>query len=259
MAPSGQCDSCVDRCLRDQPDGTVQKCRDVYCKDACSDAAITQHYFRPAADALTLPNGACQRQGEGCGSCVADGVWGALFIESDCTRHCDKVCGSEPATKGSPIFNTPVKIGVSLATKTEVVGMTADDTHPISMTPSVLTFDNTSTTADVWCGVFGPSQASITCHAPKTASCSCPSHAAGVWGIAKCECQDPAPGHQDDGGTCKVDPHDTGCAAAGVGPVYHDPGCSIGCPAAYRPSCVSDNCNEASHTWTKDQCVCLRR
>jgi hypothetical protein len=39
----------------------------------------------------------CQRWYEGCGSCVADGVWGSLRHETDCRQYCDKVCGAQPA------------------------------------------------------------------------------------------------------------------------------------------------------------------
>lgn len=39
----------------------------------------------------------CQPYGEGCHSCVADGVWGALWHNADCSTECHKICGSEPA------------------------------------------------------------------------------------------------------------------------------------------------------------------
>lgn len=39
----------------------------------------------------------CQQYGEGCGSCVADGLWGALWHTSDCRVECHKICGTDPA------------------------------------------------------------------------------------------------------------------------------------------------------------------
>jgi hypothetical protein len=39
----------------------------------------------------------CQSYYEGCGSCVADGIWGSLRHDTNCTLHCDKVCGAESA------------------------------------------------------------------------------------------------------------------------------------------------------------------
>lgn len=45
---------------------------------------------------LRLAQNQCQPYGEGCGSCVADGVRGALWHNADCTTQCDKVCDNGP-------------------------------------------------------------------------------------------------------------------------------------------------------------------
>jgi hypothetical protein len=39
----------------------------------------------------------CAEHGFGCGSCVADGVWGVLWVHRDCSTSCQKQCGNEPA------------------------------------------------------------------------------------------------------------------------------------------------------------------
>jgi hypothetical protein len=61
----------------------------------------------------------CQPHGFGCHSCVADGVWGALWVNADCSRRCDKVCGNEraaaPATRNvdSPADAEPMACACS--------------------------------------------------------------------------------------------------------------------------------------------------
>jgi hypothetical protein len=73
-------------------------------------ATSGRRFFRLAAlAALCIPAlvsaEECQPHGFGCKSCVADGVWGALWVNADCSRRCDKVCGSEKATSTRELPN----------------------------------------------------------------------------------------------------------------------------------------------------------
>jgi len=63
----------------------------------------------------------CQRYYEGCGSCVADGIWGSLRHETDCTLHCDKLCGAESAkiSSSKELFTVLGKQGRSAFLKKE--------------------------------------------------------------------------------------------------------------------------------------------
>lgn len=54
-------------------------------------------YFDNHRQQLLFNVRSCKEYGEGCHSCVADGIWGALWHNADCTTRCDKVCGNEPA------------------------------------------------------------------------------------------------------------------------------------------------------------------
>ena len=62
--------------------------------DVGNDRSVDFDYYRKR---LLLNVQSCKEYGEGCHSCVADGIWGALWYNADCSTRCDKVCGSEPA------------------------------------------------------------------------------------------------------------------------------------------------------------------
>jgi hypothetical protein len=74
----------------------------------------TTHIFRLLASVVILAFSVfaraeeCQPHGFGCKSCVADGVYGALWVAADCTRRCDKVCGNEKAASVDEPTSSPV-------------------------------------------------------------------------------------------------------------------------------------------------------
>jgi len=84
---------------------------------------------------------------------------------------------------------------------------------------------------EVWCGIFGPSSAKISCDPSLDAHCWCDPAVLGLWGVAKCACEARAPP------TAPVPAHlrcsipfrpGLGCPEAGVLNVT-DPGCSVTC------------------------------
>src|ERR1700690_2880950 len=92
-------------------------------------ASVASGSAAPAAPASTIDKleaAHCARRGFGCGSCVADGIWGSLWVEDDCTRHCDKICGTLSAN--SPNVNAlasqfagPNLLEMKVSLPTEVV------------------------------------------------------------------------------------------------------------------------------------------
>jgi hypothetical protein len=217
------------------------------CQKSCVDAG----------SAAAVAGDQCQEHGFGCGSCVADGVWGALWINADCTRRCDKVCGDVKATdqrisvipKRSGPELVPAETPVNAASQQQDGGFTN-----AVYRPSQASHDS------AWCGVFGPSSAEITCPGPKIAHCWCDPSAGGLWGIAKCECQAPPatpattpPPVQN----CSIPLRSNlACPAAGLLSVT-DPGCSTNCVSGYKGVCRESTCT--GNTWTQSTCECVPR
>lgn len=199
----------------------------------------------------------CQEHGFGCGSCVADGVWGALWINTDCSRRCDKVCGNVPATdsrisviarKSGPEL-VPAATPVSTRSQAQSGGFTNADFRP----------SRDSSHDSAWCGVFGPSSAEIMCPLPQIAHCWCDPSAGGLWGIAKCECKaGPAtPATQPSPAVnCSIPRRNLACPAAGLSSVT-DPGCATNCVPGYKGVCRESTC--IGNTWTQSICQCVPR
>jgi hypothetical protein len=215
--------------------------------------------------------GQCQQHGYGCGSCVADGVWGALWVNSDCSRRCDKVCGNGPATANAALYAQKIEWGPHLVasvadsdkdSKDAVESMGTGGAKPSKGSTKVGAASGTAATAiadssdSAWCGVFGPSSDSITCGTPLVAHCWCDPGVFGAWGIAKCECQGPPdpPPQQPPTTNCSIPSHDyPGCGPAGVGS-YWDPGCATNCVSGYHGVCQWELCT--GNTWVHDFCGC---
>lgn len=74
----------------------------------------------------------CQEYGEGCHSCVADGVWGALWHTRACTQECHKICGNEAATGATDVEKS--ERDTSSRASLQCIPNTHPDNHLFCMT-----------------------------------------------------------------------------------------------------------------------------
>jgi hypothetical protein len=212
----------------------------------------------------------CSRHGFGCGSCVADGIWGALWVEEDCTRHCDTICGSLSANSPNVSalasqFAGPNLLEMKVTLPTEVTtpgksdqkkkGSTAAAAESISIVEKSSAFTYFANRDSINCGVLGPAYAAITCNPPLVAHCGC--EASGSWGKANCDCRQPAAAatRSTAVNNCHVDarPH-VSCPAAGL-PDVNDPGCATNCVPGHTGVCKDATC--VASTWTQSICACF--
>jgi len=222
---------------------------------------------RTIIDKLEATN--CARRGFGCGSCVSDGIWGALWVEDDCTRHCDKICGSLSANSPNVAalasqFAGPNLLEMKVTLPTELVAprksdqkkkaSTAATAESISIVERSSAFTYFANRDHINCGVLGPAYAAITCNPPLIAHCGC--EASGSWGKANCDCrQPPAVTRSTAVNNCHVDAHPhASCPAAGL-PDVNDPGCATNCVPGHTGVCKEATC--AANTWTQSICACL--
>ncbi len=212
----------------------------------------------------------CSRRGFGCGSCVADGIWGTLWVEEDCTRHCDKICGSLSANSPNVSalasqFAGPNLLEMKVTLPTEVVAPrksdpkkkagTAAAAESISIVEKSSAFTYFANRDSINCGVLGPAYAAITCNPPLVAHCGC--EASGSWGKANCDCrQPPASATRSTAvNNCHIDAHPhASCPAAGL-PDVNDPGCATSCVPGYTGVCKESIC--AASAWTQSICACF--
>lgn len=211
---------------------------------------------------------ACTRQAFGCGSCVTDGLWGVLWIEEDCSRHCDKSCGNESASSAAaftlaPQVAGPNTIEMKVALPTEIstpkppAPTKKDVRSPLAATSVSIVEKTTAFTyfanrESINCGALGPTNASITCNPPDIAHCAC--EPKGAWSKATCTCE--VSNHHPASNNCKIDaqPH-LACQSASLTEV-NDPGCATNCAPGSNGICMQPTCG--SGAWAQSICVCMR-
>ena len=216
---------------------------------------------------LAHAEGACQPHGFGCGSCVADGIWGSLWVNADCTQRCDKICGSEPASalkNDKPLISGPTRTTIDLQLDgnfSKQIENTVQSATILSKKPVGTRYQVLASHNSVWCGIFGPSNAEATCPDPQIAHCWCDAAAGGMWGIAKCECQQPpapapAPPPPSPVKNCSIPmrPH-VACGTAGVLDAT-DVGCSTNCAQGFHGVCTDFSC--VGNTFTHSFCTCAQ-
>ena len=212
----------------------------------------------------------CMRRGFGCGSCSAEGTWGALWVEDDCTRHCDQICGVQAANTTNSITLAPLVSGPNLmemkvTIPTGVLTPTkpapckkynkAEVAASLSIVETSTSFTVMASHDTINCGTFGRAQASTTCNPPLVAHCWC--DAAGLWGKATCDCRPPQPSLHPatSSKNCLINPQPhASCPAAGLMDV-NEPGCATNCATGTTGLCKDAVC--VGNTWTQSVCACV--
>ena len=201
----------------------------------------------------------------------SDGVWGALWIEEDCTRHCDKICGNQPVNSPNAMalasqLSGPNLLEMKVTLPTEVVTprksdpnkkkvSTAAAAESLSIAERSSAFTYFANHDSINCGMLGPAYAATTCNPPLVAHCGC--EASGAWGKANCDCRQPpsSASRSTAVNNCHIEAHPhSSCPAAGLTDI-NDPGCATNCVAGHTGVCKEATC--AANTWTQSICTCL--
>ena len=218
---------------------------------------------------LQLEASACTHRGYGCGSCVTDGIWGALSVDDDCSLRCNQWCGGQPANVPpavalGAIVSGPNVVEMKVTLPTEVVIPRKSDqtkkkvnaaaaAESVSIVEKTSAFTYFATHDSISCGLLGPSTSATTCNPPLLAHCGCES--SGIWGKANCDCRPATAAHSTGVNNCHIDAHPhLSCPTAGLNDV-NDPGCVTKCAAGYTGVCKESSC--AGNTWTQSICACL--